>query len=74
MSFHGVYLVFKTCFTTLHNGKGSLKISMCDFLSLFQKLPNEENAAYTSVAKTRFNTRVHALINFTSELAVIFFL
>ena len=27
-----------TCFTMLHNDKGLLKISMCDFVSLFQKL------------------------------------
>ena len=33
----------------------------------------EENAAYTCVAKTRFNTRVRMIINFTSKLAVIFF-
>ena len=45
---------------------------MCDFVSLFLK-NYEENADYTRVAKTRFNARVHAIINLTSKLAVIFF-
>ena len=43
---------------------------MCDFVS-FKNY--EENAAYIRVAKTRFNASVHAVINFTSKLAVIFF-
>ena len=44
---------------------------MCDFVSLFKNY--EENAAYTCVAFTRFNSRVRVIINFTSKLAVSFF-
>ena len=40
---------------------------------LYAYLKNyEENAAYTWVAKTHFKTRVRAIINFMSKLAVIF--
>ena len=67
LSFLGVYPVFYTCFTTLHKDKGLLRISMCDFVRNY-----EEMAAYTCVAKTCLNARVHAIMNFTSNLAVIF--
>ena len=34
----------------------------------------EENAAYNLVAKTHLNALVRAIVNFTSNLAVIFFM
>ena len=45
---------------------------MFDFVTLFKKLL--ENAAYTCVAKTRLNAQVVEIVNFTSKLAVIFFM
>ena len=34
----------------------------------------EENAAYTRVAKTSINAQVSEIVNFTSKLAVFFFI